>query len=275
MSILKRISCFFCVVVLVFISNVKAVADSVPVTREGYTHEEFIRMIAEYYNDNPGDFEGLADLAVELGADEPEFSFPRAGLSGMDGVEAQRIVDGGGGRAELQGVPVNAFSVSTAWYRTPLSNGTVNYSFVGYWNFRDNYVNGSAPDDVSALVVENLPSCWRYRTDIVYMHSFNGGNYSSDAYRYDVTPTSSIWRVRDRARNFALTSDHGSHYLVYNRYTSRECSKRNVYGKFYYEKNQDGGGSWSASVNIKYLSVSYSGNPGSVLRKASPLDYYN
>lgn len=249
-----------------------AAAKPVPLTSAGLTHDQAMDKIGDYYLAYPEDFIGLAAVARSVGVDEPKFSFPKAGLTDLSPSQAQQassIQEG----ATPYAVPVDAFTVTTAWYRSVMSDGTFNYTFIGYWNFRDNYVNGSAPDDVSAVAVGSVPTCWKHKGDKVKMADYKGKDTSSSAYRYQVDLDSSIWQVRDRVSGFVMNSDHGQHELTFSS-PKTECDRSKVHGKYYYEKNQDGNGGWSASVSIKVLTVSYSGSKGSVLRKATAIDYY-
>lgn len=252
--------------------------------RAGMNSNERVAAAAgQYWNENPGDYAGLARAIEKAGGDTVRFTFPHARLFDVTGDqaqdairEAQREESLGRRRSEApvstMAVPVDAFRVSSSWYHVQAQDGEW-WTFNGRWNFRDNYVNGSAPDDASGIATSSMPSkCWRQSGDRVYAANYRGNSTSSAAYRRSATYSKSVWGLRDRVSGFVLNVDHGTHSISYRR-VGYGCSLKYARGRYYYEHNQDGGGGWGFSITIAAFSLSYSGNSGSKLQKASALDY--
>jgi hypothetical protein len=166
-------------------------------------------------------------------------------------------------------VPTNAFSVSL----TLLYDLYLNRVATGFWNFRDDYVNGSAPDDV-ATVQSNLGgNCFRTGALVLRAYDYTGANYSGQTYISDGGVNGSpIMGIRDRASGFRLLTDNGYLRVTYNRTNRAGCSSVQLGAAFQYEHNQDGSGGFSASAGWGFFNISYS-NSGSTLRKGTPASY--
>jgi hypothetical protein len=134
------------------------------------------------------------------------------GVSGNVSAEkAQAIMDARDpktdGSVHALSVPVNAFSVAIAW--VPLYGPPPQIKAHGVWNFRDNYVNGSAPDDFSSVQLET--GCSRIASTTTITYDYQNHQTSNAAYLQDsgLSSHAPISGVRDRVSGFAMNTDHG------------------------------------------------------------------
>ena len=242
--------------------------------------EEVTKAQADSWQKKPGDYLALNDAVIAAGGNPITVTFPKAGLENLTAAQAQREVDTQealhqqaqpGHPIGILSVPLDAFDVS----HTGMAGcggladecGSV---ITGLWNFRDNYVNGSDPDDISALALEYDTNCVEQTPDSVTVSDYAGQDYSHKAYRQSSSSTSNVWGINDDTTGFKLNSDHGSHSLalVWHRDT---CGTPPIRASYHFEHNQDGNGGWSASVGLGSLSVSYTGNGGNILQKGTQI----
>lgn len=208
---------------------------------------------------HPDDIVGLKREYATWGVQLQTVTIPALGVRSASPEAAQAAIN----RAKTvapQAVPVDAFSVRGGI--SLLSNGQ--YLVEGDWNFRDNYVNGSAPDDLAELAVRS--SCYRIASTRTYAADYQGVDYTSRTY-ISKTDTSgdTVAGVRDTASGFKLLTDNGNvRYFM----SSRSCVTRDFDAAFNYEHNQDGGNIISFSFGFGFINVNYGGGP-SVLEKSS------
>lgn len=166
-------------------------------------------------------------------------------------------------------VPPDAFSVSVLVYGAFTGYNKI---IQGMWDFRDDYVNGSDPDDLAAIEV-NLEGCYQIASTSMAVADYQGNTHNSLIYLQNggVSNGSAIWGMNDSVSGFMLYTDHGTVTATYSP-INVGCQYHQIGGQFVFEHNQDGGGSWSASVGWGFLTISY-GNGGSTLRKGTNAVY--
>jgi hypothetical protein len=219
--------------------------------------------IDSYTDQHPDDLTGIDQLRIKYGLSPMQIS-----VSGVDGIltsaQAEQAIAqqqeapspsaaGSADTAHIMAVPSDAFTVWVSVSRDLYNNPTV----IGNWNFRDNYVNGSAPDDVAAIQA-SVGDCYRLKNNgIDYRVSdYTGAVQSGRIYLYDGGVNGSpIIGVRDRVQGFRLLVDNGYFRARYERNGS--CSS-SFGGMFTYEHNQDGENGFSAGASWGHISISYS-----------------
>jgi len=165
-----------------------------------------------------------------------------------------------------RGVPLDAFSVAFSWLPTTSKSKKVGH---GVWDFRDNYVNGSAPDDFSS--VSTSKGCSRIGTTTNLTYNYKGQQTANSAYLYSAGVSGSpISGVRDSTSGFAMLTDHGFTNVNVQNYSG--CGEHTIGGEYRYEHNQDGGSVLSVSAGFGILSVSYN-SVGSRLQRAAGPSY--
>ncbi|OLF15653.1 hypothetical protein BU204_20650 [Actinophytocola xanthii] len=206
----------------------------------------------------------LERAITEAGGDSLRFNAPAVGLRNATAHQVQ---------AAYRDVPINAFAVTGAWYHTQDQYGEW-WTAMGNWNFRDDYVNGSNPDDASGLATDDVDkNCWQNDGDTLSAYDYQN-NYYDQTYRHTATVNESVWQIRDRTQGFVLKSDHGTHLLHFRR-IGYGCDNKMVAG-YHFEHNQDGdASSWGVSISVGVMSLSYSGDAGDTLKKSTPVFYNN
>ncbi|WFE31757.1 hypothetical protein [Micromonospora sp. WMMD975] len=112
-------------------------------------------------------------------------------------------------------VPTDAFTVSMTLNYDLYLNRVV----TGSWNFRDNYVNGSDPDDVATIQTNLGGGCFRTGSLVRHAADYTGADYTGQ------------------------TGASG-------------CGSTKLGAQFQYEHNQDGSGGFSASAGWGVFSIS-------------------
>ncbi|MGC1211098.1 MAG: hypothetical protein WA890_07545 [Micromonospora sp.] len=221
-----------------------------------------------YRSAHPDDMVGIDRILRKYGHEPMSVS-----VSGVTGVlsaeEAERVIARRGAEnmaaAARSGVPTNAFTVSVSIYGEFLGH---NKNIVGQWNFRDNYVNGSDPDDVAGIEV-NLNGCWKIVGTSAQVADYQGKTHNSLVWLENggVSNGSPAWGINDSVSGFKMLTDNGQ---VVGKFAplGSGCYKKQIGGQFVYEHNQDGSGGVSVSIAWGAFSVSYS-NPGSKMRKST------
>jgi hypothetical protein len=202
------------------------------------------------------------------------------GISGeLTGSQAKQIVDQAKAKKVAPSGGVTTFSVPTDAFTVWVSNQRDLYNgrrVVGNWNFRDNYVNGSAPDDVATIQTNLGDGCFRPTSNgLSYRVSdYTGAVQSGLLYIDDGGVNGSpILGIRDKVSGFKLLVDNGYFVSNYSVTGKSGCSSSTKMGaQFQYEHNQDGGNGFNASAAWGFFSIGYT-NPGSKLRKGSGAVY--
>ncbi|WP_433528358.1 hypothetical protein ACQPYA_18585 [Micromonospora sp. CA-263727] len=174
-------------------------------------------------------------------------------------------------------VPVNAFTITTVAYNFVYTGGNSD-NIEAHWNFRDDYVNGSAPDDAVGIALESYNfGCYSTINTWKESYTWNNSHQTSDdaIWLESLTPTAAVWRIRDRVSGFQLNVDHGFTAISLRRYNAEEnppsCGSdrsQRIDASSYFEHNQDGNGSWSASIGWGLFQLNYTGSAGDRLQKA-------
>jgi hypothetical protein len=232
--------------------------------------------IDAYQNANPEDFTGIDSLLQKYGL--PPMKVSVSGVSGeLTGSQAETIIESrkktqstSTGGVTTFAVPTDAFGVWIANQRD-LYNGR---KVTGNWNFRDNFVNGSAPDDVATIQTNLGGGCFRTTSTSYRVSDYTGAIQSGLLWLEDAGLNGSpILGIRDRVTGFRLLVDNGYFVANYAHTGKSGCTSSSKLGaQFQYEHNQDGGNGWSASAGWGVFSISYA-NPGSKLRKSSSIVY--
>lgn len=237
--------------------------------------------IERYGQEHPLDLAGLERLVVKHTGKKTQVAVN--GVEGtLSGADAQKILDarvaawdkadsGTQGESGILGaVPVDAFNVSVQFI--PVVGPPARIKARGTWNFRDNYVNGSAPDDFSSVSLK-LASCQRILSTTTLTYNYNNQNTANVAYLKDagLSTGAPISGVRDRVSGFVTNFDHGfTEVLVQN-----DCGSAQIGAAYAFEHNQDSNASVSVSAGWGALSLSYSGATPALQKAAGPVYAYN
>jgi hypothetical protein len=230
------------------------------------TPAEIEARIATYKKAHPNDLVGLDKFQQTLGA-SPTWYLPAGATAPISASAAQALLDSAGQMGPTA-VPVDAFTVgiSGTWYAS-----SSQWRIAGSWNFRDNYVNGSDPDDVSELTADPSMCINKAMSTFFYIYNYTGTQQTSNWYLYDsgVSHPTTVVRINDGVSGFVTNFDHGEHVTYFGK-ASSGCSSNRVRAAYKYEHNQDySSNSISISVAWNFLSISYSGSGGSSLQKSS------
>lgn len=208
-------------------------------------------------------------MAEETYGESVQFSV--SGVDGpVDAYTADSLVNhkedvpppGVGARA----VPTDAFSVSGYWLPTAGRMAT----YMGTWDFRDDYVNGSAPDDFATVMLDFSSGCYNLVTVTYNSFTYDNQATSSAMYTKDGgVGGAPIVGLRDQASGFALNVDHG--WVQVTAMRNFGCSTAGSLGaQFAYEHNQDGNSAVSVSASFGAgLSVGYSGSEAALQKSTS------
>jgi len=181
----------------------------------------------------------------------------------------QRQATSPSGGVTPMSVPVDAFSVNITIQYDLYLNRVV----TGSWNFRDDYVNGSASDDVATVQTNLGGGCFRTGGITRKAADYAGVDHTSLTYVDDGGVNGSpIFGVRDSTSGFKLLTDNGYFKVVFNKTGASGCTSAKLGAEFQYEHNQDGSGGFSATAGWGAFSVSYA-DPGSKLRKSTSAVY--
>lgn len=245
---------------------------------QGLTKAESDR-IAAFADAHPFDFAGLDRLVLE--ATGENLAMTVNGVPGtVTGTQAQAVYDAREAKytkgmqqrrdgAVTLAVPVDAFTVTVAFI--PVYGPPPTYRARGTSNFRDNVVNGSAPDDF-ATVAMRAPACYEilgttaisynYRNQITYGVTYlqNGG----------LANNAPVVGVRDRVSGFVMNADKVVMDVTIRAYGG-SCGAARIGAQFIYEHNQDGGSVLGVSAGWGFLSVSYGGSPSVLERSTNPI----
>jgi hypothetical protein len=229
--------------------------------------------IDNYRAEHPEDLTGIDALLVKYGLPPMKVSINDVPGT-LSGAEAEKILadrQKTAGGVTTQAVPTDAFGVWISLTHDLYNNRVV----VGNWDFRDNYVNGSAPDDVAAIQ-GNIGECWRIKSGgLSYRVSdYTGAVQANRIYTYDAGLNGSpIIGVRDRVQGFRLLVDNGYFQALYESTKKSGCTSSSSFGaQFQYEHNQDGENGFSAGASWGSFGVSYSAQC-TTLRKSSNVVY--
>ncbi|TDD44918.1 hypothetical protein E1263_39785 [Kribbella antibiotica] len=179
-------------------------------------------------------------------------------LNGVDGLvsgtEAQRILDSrwaarksDRAAGQLKADPADNLSVGFTWV------GTVAR---GIWDFRDGFVGGVKPVDLSS--VQLSLGCTEIKQTITRTYDYTNKQTANAAYLYHggLGTNAPISAVKDATSGHMMVTDHGVTDIVLSK--PRGCAKHRHGAQYTYEHNQ-GQSSISASAGWGFLSVSYGG----------------
>ncbi|WP_147305975.1 hypothetical protein [Subtercola boreus] len=230
-----------------------------------------------YVDEHPNDLAGIESLTNRLYQAKPLSVSIDGSAESYSGREAQAILNRKAAlpsNAPLQSkslsakraVPVDAFSVAFTFIPRP-NTGSVQFAAYGTWNFRDDYVNGSAPDDFASNRLSIDSSCVSINNTLSKTYTYDNV-VTQASYLYDSglgVTNAPIVGLRDAASGFKLNVDHGYVMTQMNQFP---CGPTTVRGAFTYEHNQDGGSVIGVTASFAGFGVSYNGNP-TTLKKSS------
>ncbi|MGL4340791.1 MAG: hypothetical protein ACRCSP_10280 [Rhodoglobus sp.] len=219
-----------------------------------------------YIDAHPNDLAGIERLTKKL-YKAPDMNVSVDGVAGhMNGEQAQKILDARENSTDSRvekttisaQIPIDAFTVSFSWISRPLTGKYFPYAAYGTWNFRDDYVNGSDPDDIASNRLE-LNGCTKIMGTYGRSYLYDGTKVSGNGYLYDagLGTNAAVYGFDDAASGFKLTVDHG--YVLTD--VGQTCGPITNRGMFTYEHNQDGGAVTGVSASFLGFSVSYTGGP--------------
>ena len=116
------------------------------------------------------------------------------------------------------------------------------------------------------------PDCWTKVSADVVVKDYQGTSHGDGIMQTD-THAKSVFAIDDRTKDFMMYTDNGIHAIDMRR-DSIGCDQRRA-GSYFYEHNEYGGGGWSASVSMLFLSLSYGSDSGDTMQKAATYNYYN
>ncbi|MET8089511.1 hypothetical protein [Micromonospora sp. NPDC005220] len=232
--------------------------------------------IDAYQSQHPTDYTGIDQLLTKYGL--PPMQVRVNGIDrDLTSTEAETVLASREAAAKsapsdfgVLAVPTDAFSVAMTLNYDLNTNRVV----TGSWNFRDNYVNGSAPDDV-ATIQTNLGGGGCFRTGALTRKAadYTGADHTSATYIDDGGVNGSpIFGIRDTVSGFKLLTDNGYFKATFNKTGASGCGSTKLGAQFQFEHNQDGSPGFSASAAWGLFSISYS-NGGSKLRKSTTASY--
>ncbi|GAA1247014.1 hypothetical protein GCM10009676_36470 [Prauserella halophila] len=257
-----------CCAVAVMSVSLSTTSVAAPQERES-ANERVAKVAAEYSAQHPHDYEGLERAIVAAGGDSVTIAVD--GHGGVSAHEAQDLYEQAAaaessGDVEPFDVPADAFNVSGSWYHIQDQYGEW-WNATGTWNFRDNYVNGSAPRDASGIAAD-VPNCWVNDGEWIRAYDYQGNRYGGPLLRQNAGLTASVYAVEDATSNFAMLTDNGSHTVSFKR-QSAGCAGQPLQARYYFEHNQDGGGGWSFGISVAGFSLTYSSGTPPTLQKAT------
>lgn len=239
------------------------------VAPQAFAEEAPSNALTEYAEQNPRDFVGINALAEKEFGTSIQFS-----VSNVDGPVDAQTADMLSNQKVLPpgmvtplSVPVDAFGVVGYWLPT---TGRV-ATYMGTWDFRDDYVNGSAPDDFASIMFDWSSNCL-IMTNTTWNSYYYDGVRTTDSTMYlkdGGIGGSPITGLRDATSGFKLNVDHGHMSATVTRKLG--CNAQPFGAQFAYEHNQDGGSAVSVSASfLGGLSIGYSGSPSSMQKSNSP-----
>jgi hypothetical protein len=247
-------------------------AAAAPVKSQEQVWAEQNAEIDRYGREHPLDVAGLERLVEKYTGKKTTVAV--SGVDGaMTGEQAQKVLDARRAewaRADAQGdmgamgaVPIDAFNTSVQFI--PVVGPPRRVKVRGNWDFRDNYVNGSAPDDLSSTSVK-LAGCQRIMSTTTLTYDYNGNQTANAAYLLDsgLSTGAPVSGIRDRVSGFVTNFDHGfTEIMVQN-----DCAAAQIGAAYAYEHNQDSTAGFSFSAGWGFLSVNYT-NATPALKKSS------
>ncbi|MHA6804722.1 hypothetical protein [Salinifilum ghardaiensis] len=231
--------------------------------------------VVQYAKNHPLDYVGMSRIAREIAGEPMQFS-----VNGIDQpVSAQKAEEITERRhqkrlqlkksardgAQVMDVPINAFTVTSSL--APAGHPRDIFP-IGTWDFRDNYVNGSAPDDIASLQVP-LGSCLNLHHATITTKDYQGTEYPHAAYIRDAgIDGNAVAGIRDNPTpdGFALNNDNGVMAATVTK--NANCGPTRVDTQFIYEHNQDGGNVVSVNVGWGFLGINYGGGPSALQKSA-------
>lgn len=265
-----------CALAAAFVVTTPALASAEPVKSQAQVWEEQNAEIDRFGREHPQDLAGLERLVEKYTGQKTQVSVN--GVDGMlTGEQAQKVLDGRraawkkadeqGGEATVMGaVPVDAFNVGVQF--VPVVGPPRRIKARGTWDFRDNYVNGSNPDDMSSTSVK-LQGCMRIISTTTLTYDYQGNQTANAAYLKDsgLSSGAPISGIRDRVSGFVTNFDHGfTEVLVQN-----DCAAGQIGAAYAFEHNQDSNAGLSASAGWGFLSISYSNTTPALQKGAGPI----
>jgi hypothetical protein len=216
-----------------------------------------------------------AVAADPSGLDNPVYRYAVAhplDLAGLDRVSRQ--YSGAGIQVQLNGIegalagPEAQRVLDVRWTRrknnlshNPADNLSVGFVWVGavargIWDFRDAFVGGVAPVDLSS--VQLSLGCTRIKQTITRTYDYTNEQTPNAAYLYHggLGTNAPISAVKDATSGHKMVTDHGVTDIILTK--PRGCGKHSHGAQYTYEHNQGQSG-FSGSAGWGFLSVSYTG----------------
>lgn len=222
--------------------------------------------ISTYKSAHPDDIVGLDLFQQSMGA-RPTWHLLPGMTQAVSSTEAASIIASRKGSVGPLAVPTDSFSVGISGTYYP---SWPDWRIAGSWNFRDNYVNGSDPDDVSNNAAD--PARCFNETEITFFYIYDYTNVQRSNWSlYDagLTQPNTTVKINDGVSAFVTNFDHGEHVTYYEK-SNASCSGSRIRAVYKYEHNQDfSSNSIGISIGWGLLNLSYSGSGGSTLQKSS------
>ncbi|MBC9731085.1 hypothetical protein [Streptomyces sp. TRM68367] len=255
----------------------------------------------EAWGKNPGDFIAVEKALKAAGAETVMANVPGADLKNVTATEAQAAYDEAQaaeeGDVSTKAIDIDAFGVSSFWTTRgdPLT-GEVWYSYIGVWDFKDDYnyyVHGpggvgmpdTEPVDGVAIGM-NVPTCMRFIGDTGAAFTKNGYDASSKMSLRESGEDSVVFNVHDGGHAEAggyyagLLPDSGGIAKTYRDGGIGDpdpCSPEEFAefgGSFFYEHNVFGGGTWTFTLSLGAFEISYGEAGTEELQKADSYSYF-
>ena len=179
----------------------------------------------------------------------------------MDGPRPSATSTKGGRTVQAAGLPLDTFTVAVSWI--PVSSTRVRAH--GVWNFKDAFIGGVAPYDLSSVGLQL--GCSRILSTTTITYDWQNKQTANSASLRDsgLRTGAPISNVVDKTVNFAMLTDHGYTDVLVERPSG--CASHQIGADYTYEHNQ-GGSIASVSAGWGFLNVTY-GSRDIVLQKST------
>ncbi|MGO1973138.1 MAG: hypothetical protein ACTH2Q_09290 [Propionibacteriaceae bacterium] len=168
------------------------------------------------------------------------------------------------------GVPTDAFKLQAPMFGAEPNgpDGSTRFSIWGGWDYRDDYVNGSDPDDFATVQLK-MPACYKIVETTTLTYRYNGTETDAGYLKEGgLESNAPIVGLRNLASDFMLSADNGVAGVVIEQ--PAKC-KGEVGATFSYEHNQDGGNVAGISASWGAFTINYTGSTLTLQKSTNPV----
>ena len=179
------------------------------------------------------------------------------------------------GVEKVDQIPGDAFELHSNWADWYSRKGKQMVAFYGYWNYRNDYYTSGGPRDVAGVALDGFdPGCWRNVSSRIRTLDYYGQR-TRLGFVKSASHQRTVMEIADVTPRFGvMQTARGMGWTIMKR-VAAGCPKT-MSGRFYHEHNEGGGGTWTASLTMQNMGVTYA-QPNGVrtLLKAAKINYYN